>query len=59
MSEKVCLCKGIIKETIVDAIKNESKRVEAVKGCNWSCNWIFVTVVDVKSTIEKLIEENK
>ena len=31
MSEKVCLCKGITKETIVDAIKNGANSVEGVK----------------------------
>ncbi|MBC8630450.1 (2Fe-2S)-binding protein [[Eubacterium] tenue] len=58
MSEKVCLCKGITKETIVDAIKNGANTVEKVKDATGatagSCQG-----ARCRETIEKLIQENK
>lgn len=58
MSEKVCLCKGITKETIVEAIKNGAHSVEEVKDATGATTG-FCNGGRCKSTIEKLIEENK
>ena len=58
MSEKVCLCKGITKETIVDAIKNGAKTVDDVKDATGATTG-FCNGGRCKATIEKLIEENK
>ncbi|KKY00573.1 (2Fe-2S)-binding protein [Paraclostridium benzoelyticum] len=58
MSEKVCLCKGITKETILDAIKNGADSIEAVKDATGATTG-FCHGGRCKSTIEKLIEENK
>ena len=58
MSEKVCLCKGITKETIVEAIKNGATTVEAAKektgATSGACQG-----ARCRATVEKLIEENK
>lgn len=58
MSEKICLCKGITKDTIVEAIKNGANTVEGVKEATGAttgpCHG-----GRCKSKIETLIEENK
>lgn len=58
MSEKVCLCKGVTKETIVNAIKNGANTVEDVKEATGATTG-FCHGGRCKSNIEKLIEENK
>lgn len=58
MSEKVCLCKGITKETIVEAIKSGAHSVEEVKDKTGATTG-FCNGGRCKVTIEKLIEENK
>ncbi|MCU9815372.1 (2Fe-2S)-binding protein [Paraclostridium sp. AKS73] len=51
MSEKVCLCKGITKETILDAIKNGADSIEAVKDATGATTG-FCHGGRCKSTIE-------
>ena len=58
MSEKLCLCKGITKETIVDAIKNGANTVEKVKDATGATTGPCQGA-RCRETIEKLIEENK
>jgi bacterioferritin-associated ferredoxin len=56
MSEKVCLCKGITKETIADAIKNGANTVESVKDATGATIG-FCHGGRCKATIEKLINK--
>ncbi|CEP80093.1 BFD (2Fe-2S)-binding domain-containing protein [[Clostridium] sordellii] len=58
MSEKICLCKGITKDTIVEAIKNGADSIEAVKEATGATTG-FCHGGRCKSKIEELIEENK
>lgn len=58
MSEVICLCKNISKETIEQAIKNGATTVEAVKEATGATTG-FCHGGRCKAKIEALIEENK
>lgn len=58
MSEVICLCKNISKETIEEAIKNGATTVEAVKDATGATTG-FCHGGRCKAKIEALIEENK
>lgn len=58
MSEIVCLCKNISKDTIVEAIKNGAKSVEEVKEATGATTG-FCHGGRCKGKIEELIKENQ